>query len=220
MRVKAIVGLGLGAVFRFVHIRSRSQYNIVPGYRHRKSPIYFDDTANTDDYQKEVYIYARQVMIDKELSSVCDVGCGSAFKLIEYLGQFETIGFDVPETVEFLRKKYSSRRWEIAKFQEHHPTYPDLIVCADVIEHVADADELVAFIKGKRPRYVILSTPDRDLVYNRGSRYHIGPPRNPAHLREWSFNEFAEYISRSFRIIEHIITNPEQATQMIFCTPV
>lgn len=218
MSVKSTVGLGLVTAYRFVHMWSSSQYNIMPGYRHRKTPIYFDDTATADSWQKEVYQYASQVMLDKKLSSVYDIGCGSAFKLITYLGQFETIGCDVPETVKFLREKYPDRRWETANFEDRHPTFPDLVVCSDVIEHVADPDELIAFIKNKRPKYVILSTPDRELFYARYSRFRIGPPRNPAHLREWSFSEFARYISRDFCVIEHLITNREQATQMIFCT--
>ena len=42
-----------------------------------------------------------------------------------------------------------------------------------------------------------------------------GPPINPAHLREWTFKEFRQYVSQHFDIVDHRITNAAQWTQMI-----
>ena len=39
--------------------------------------------------------------------------------------------------------------------------------------------------------------------------------KNIAHVREWTFNEFASYISFHFDITFHEIVNKNQATQMI-----
>jgi SAM-dependent methyltransferase len=216
--IKATAGRAYNAVYGLRHRGAASRYCMVPGYRHRESASYFDDTENTDHWQREVYLYAQTRMREQGLRLVYDVGCGSGFKLLGYLGAFETIGFDMPETVQFLRKKYPERRWEVSDFAERHPS-PDLVICSDVIEHVPDPDELVAFIKRLRPRSVILSTPERNLFYAPGSPYRFGPPTNPAHFREWSFDEFGAYIAREFAIREHLVTNREQATQMIYCTP-
>ena len=44
-------------------------------------------------------------------STVYDIGCGSGFKLIKYLGHYETVGFDVEPTVSFLAgAEYPLRR--------------------------------------------------------------------------------------------------------------
>jgi len=217
---KATVGRAYNAFYGLAHRNSTGRYSIVPGYRHRAEASYFDDTANTDEWQKEVYFYAQCVMREKNLQSIYDVGCGSGFKLITYLGEFATVGFDVPETVEFLSARYPSREWRAANFEDRDITpAPDMVVCSDVIEHVPDPDKLIEFILGLRAQYVVLSTPDRNLLYGPGSPWRFGPPSNHAHLREWSFEEFGTYITRRFTILDHLITNREQATQMIFCRP-
>jgi hypothetical protein len=45
-----------------------------------------------------------------------------------------------------------------------------------------------------------------------------GPPANETHIREWNFDEFHRYIGIPFNILDHIISNREQFTQMIVCT--
>ncbi len=61
------------------------------------------------------------------------------------------------------------------------------IVCSDVIEHVANPDELLASLKSiKGTKYYIISTPDRGLIPQK----QYGPPLNKTHMREWNFKEF------------------------------
>lgn len=203
------------------HVRAvsghSSQYGILPGYQHRSKPGYFDDTAHKDEWQKEVYVFAAEVMRTEGLRTVYDVGCGSGFKLVKYLGEYETTGFDVPDTVSFLRESYPDRRWRSVPFGDRTVPPADLVVCSDVIEHVPDPDELIGFLEAVARRWIILSTPERTLMYPPGSRYHFGPPSNPTHLREWNIRELAEYVGRRFNILRHEITNHAQATQMIFC---
>jgi hypothetical protein len=57
-----------------------ASYEIAPGYSHRVSGAYFDDTGNTDGWQKEVYEAARDIMSTNKLRTIYDVGCGSAYK--------------------------------------------------------------------------------------------------------------------------------------------
>jgi 2-polyprenyl-3-methyl-5-hydroxy-6-metoxy-1,4-benzoquinol methylase len=119
----------------------KSYYNIVPGYRHRRNTLYFDDTPLKDEWQREVYLEAAGLMGRYGLTTVYDVGCGSGYKLITYLGNYDTIGFDQKETVAFLRNTYPNRKW-IAGLVSEGIGRADLVICADVIEHVLDPDFL------------------------------------------------------------------------------
>jgi SAM-dependent methyltransferase len=195
---------------------TESSYGIFPGYTHRAEPSYFDDTGFEDGWQREVYEFAAELMARDGLTRVADVGCGSGFKLMKYLGLYDTVGYDVPETVQFLKGKYPERAWHSVPFETRGLPKPDLVVSSDVIEHVPNPDALLGFIAGLDSKYVIISTPDRDCLYRPGSRHHFGPPPNTTHLREWSFAELGAYVGLSFEIIEHKITNREQGTQMIF----
>jgi SAM-dependent methyltransferase len=152
------------------------------------------------------------------LSTVYDVGCGSAYKLINYLGKFKTVGFDLPKTVKFLNERYPDRSWFEIDFCGQNMPEADLVICADVIEHVLDPDQLLARVAAVAGKYIILSTPDRNLLYSLSSPFRHGPPRNPWHIREWAFVEFERYISRTFNILDHRISNRGQATQMMLLT--
>jgi ubiquinone/menaquinone biosynthesis C-methylase UbiE len=197
----------------------KSLHGIAPGYRHRSDIRYFDDTENADEWQREVYHTARQIMWENGLKTVCDVGCGSGYKLVHILGEFETTGIDLPETISRVRQRYPERHWLSGSFDSLVPPDADLVICADVIEHVADPDALMRFLASSGARWIILSTPDRDLVYGGTGLCRFGPPGNLAHVREWTMQEFHAYTSRFFDVARHEITNQEQATQMIVGRP-
>jgi 2-polyprenyl-3-methyl-5-hydroxy-6-metoxy-1,4-benzoquinol methylase len=115
-------------------------YDIKPGYVARLDNAYFDDTPYTDEYQDAVYAYARATA---EARTVADVGCGSGFKLLKYFGHCTTAGVDLRPTVEWLRRTYPKRAWRL--FSEPSPKV-DFVICADVIEHFVDPDDLLDFI--------------------------------------------------------------------------
>jgi 2-polyprenyl-3-methyl-5-hydroxy-6-metoxy-1,4-benzoquinol methylase len=191
------------------------RFCIKSGYRHRESSIYFDDRNFKDEWQKEVYLRVLSIMEERQLTEVADVGCGSGYKLVNYLGMFTTMGYDVAPTVEYLQGKYPDRTWHIADFRQRGIARVPMVVCADVIEHVENPDELMDFLLELSSKWVVLSTPERDLVYPKASTYLNGPPQNLTHLREWNFREFRNYISGFITVTEHCISNIEQATQMI-----
>jgi hypothetical protein len=191
-------------------------YFIHEGYKHRTEASYFDDTENTDEWQREVYRFAREVFDDRHLSKVCDIGCGSAFKLIRHFADCDIVGFDVPTTCDWLRKKYPGHSWIELDFKNPPTARVDLVIAADVIEHVLCPTELLSYILALNPQYVVFSTPDRNL-FNAGT--HDGPPRNPSHIREWSYAEFQAYIGSRFQVLEHFISNRSQATQCLLCAP-
>jgi SAM-dependent methyltransferase len=68
----------------------------------------------------------------------------------------------------------------------------DLIICADVLEHLLNPNPCLEFI-GRHiisNGVAILSTPERDNL--RGKDSDHSP--HPAHVREWSGQEFREYL--------------------------
>jgi len=197
---------------------AQQKYCIRGAYTHRNKYCYFDDTEYKDEYQKEVYERAAEIAEHAGLSTIYDVGCGSGYKLIKYLGQYETVGFDVPETLEFLRRTYPERNWTHATFSDRSHPPADLVICSDVIEHVMDPDELMNFLLSLTSKWLVISTPDRAREYSVFSRFQLGPPHTDHHIREWSFNEFHRYIEQFVDIQEHCHPHPTHATQMIVAT--
>jgi Methyltransferase domain len=191
-------------------------YFIHDGYKYRTEVSYFDDTGNADEWQREVYRFAREVFDERHLSKVCDIGCGSAFKLLRHFANCEIVGFDINLTCEWLRKKYPAHTWVELDFKNPPATRADLVIAADVIEHVLYPEELFSFVLALNPQYVVFSTPDRNLL-NNGT--HDGPPLNSAHIREWSYAEFQAYVGSRFKVVEHFISNRQQGTQCLLCVP-
>jgi len=185
-------------------------YKIKEGYVHREIAKNFNDLENTDEWQKEVYEKALEISINCNYKIIVDVGTGSAYKLIKYFNNYETIGYDIPKFVKKLKEKYSNKTWR----DDFVPVQCDLLIASDVIEHLKDPNELIDFIKKSSPKKIILSTPDRELI----STHQDGPPSNRSHYREWNFNEFYEYVSDYFLIEEHFISNEFQGTQIIVAT--
>jgi SAM-dependent methyltransferase len=198
----------------YYKVGPRSNYYIHEGYQIRTSPSYFDDTMLEDQWQLEVYKFAREIFDRDSLATVTDVGCGSGFKLIKFFWDVKTVGIDVQNTLAFLRNKWPERRWidGALPFTEQS----DLVILSDVIEHVYQPDELLKSVQGMNPKQIVISTPDRNLL--RVGTFN-GPPQNPTHIREWSFIEFRAYIDQWFKVTEHFISNPAQATQCILCEP-
>ena len=194
------------------------KYCIRGAYRHNTKVCYFDDTGFGDEYQKEVYLCAATIAESESVKSVYDVGCGSGYKLVKYLGQYDTTGFDVPETLSFLHQKYPDRKWVTTSFADR--TYPpaDLVICSDVIEHVLDPDELMRFLLVISRKWIVISTPDRLREYSRWSRFQLGPPHTDHHIREWAFKEFRRYVEQFADIRRHVHPNADHATQMIVAT--
>gem|GEM_PF-514440 len=189
-------------------------YCIKKGYSSRNKYVHFDDMCFHDEWQLEVYTHAAAIMERERFSTVADIGCGSGYKLVKYLGQYRTIGYELPQNVRELKTLYPDQRWETLSFDDRSTIRSDLVICSDVIEHLVDPDELMLFLQKQDFKVLVLSTPERDMV--RGVA-DFGPPANPAHQREWNFKEFQQYVEKFFDILEHKITNHQQGTQMVVC---
>lgn len=201
---------------KIVGLFSKGQFKIKKGYRHRIKYRYYDGTHVTDEYQFEVYLEVKRYMEDKSFKTIIDIGCGSAFKLMNYLNSYDTIGLDVTDTCKFLKQKYPNRKWvNVDEFHDYDQISADIVICADVIEHVLRPDLLLENISRiKNFKYLFLSTPERDIM--RGF-FDFGPPGNVHHIREWNGREFRSFVSQYFDVVSHKITNYEHATQLLIC---
>ena len=94
------------------------QYLLPKSYTINGNNTHFDDTKLTEQYQKEVYALARNILrkvaalktnSGRKLT-VIDIGCGSGWKLVNYLSrEFETIGIETEPAISFLREKYPDK---------------------------------------------------------------------------------------------------------------
>jgi len=202
----------LGSVNRFFH--RDEQYGIRAGYHHALTVLAFDDRLNTDEWQKEVYQLAAQIMVKRNYQSVIDIGCGSAYKLIHYLGGFKTTGIEVEPGYSWLKEKYPERNWLLSNHFKPAELEADLIICSDTIEHIRNPDEIVQSILAMKSKLIIFSTPERSAVAGQND---YGPPENPSHYREWNAPEFKKWLSQWFDIEEQRIFKDRSTTQVIIC---
>jgi hypothetical protein len=206
-------------------VQEREQISFAPSKRYclpknyvsRCEYHHYDDSECEDEWQLEVYLHALGLMKTNDFSKVADFGCGSGYKLIRYLSDYHTVGYELPVNVEILQKKYPDHQWQVSNFAQVADISADVLICSDVIEHLINPDELLEYFNKQNFTYLVISTPERELCYANGSVYLKGPPRNLAHQREWNFVEFEQYISQYFDVIDHRVTNLHQATQMMIC---
>jgi len=94
------------------------QYFLPKSYKTNENNTHFDDTGFTGQYQKEVYMLARDILRKMsrfgknraEKLTAIDVGCGSGWKLVNYLSEeFRTVGIETEPALSFLRKTYPNQ---------------------------------------------------------------------------------------------------------------
>ena len=201
-----------------MNLKQNKEFGVHDEYSARETWEHFDDTSFTDEWQNEVYEYARAKFVETGCKRAIDFGCGSGFKLVKYFPRPDTIGVEVDPSYSYLRKTYPDRAWFSDLDRANAEVPADMLICSDVIEHMPNPSELLTKFATTSCRYFIISTPSLELMADKGWSPRLGPPRNPSHIREWSAVEFGSYVSRFLRIIEHRITNLEQCTQMVYAT--
>jgi ubiquinone/menaquinone biosynthesis C-methylase UbiE len=125
---------------------------------------------------------------------VLDVGFGLGYGLdIMAAAGGRTTGIDIDDTaVNNARRlvKEASGIEEVRAYDGKVIPYPeksfDIVTCIDVIEHVPDYERLLREMVRVSRGVVFVSTPNRRPEYTRRD----GRPRNPWHLREWTYDEF------------------------------
>lgn len=150
-------------------------------------------------YQSHVYRWAAELVSRQALRRVLDVGCGPATKLNRMIAPLaETVvGVDQASAIEYCQKTHQHGAYFVDDFA--HPTFEDrepfdLIICCDVVEHLEDPDSLLGYLRsfGNSSSLYLISTPAREKLRGENVRFSA----NPAHVREWSTNEFLWYLAQ------------------------
>jgi SAM-dependent methyltransferase len=183
------------------------RYKIKQDYLINTNPSHHNDISYTDGSQNEVYSFCKKLTDSNNLKSVLDLGCGSGYKLIKYFSELDTLGIETEPCYSFLNETYPDRKWLLSG--DPSKSFPDvdisseLVICSDVIEHIIDPDSLLNFISSLDFKYLVISTPDREVLkrFNGYEDCEFGPPLNMAHVREWSFEELKSYLSEKFEVV-------------------
>lgn len=162
-------------------------------------------------YQWHVYNHVAQMIRERKLRSVLDIGCGPATKLMACIAPLaEVYGIDQQSAVAYCRSIYDRGTFLVDDFEKPFLQVNerfDIIICSDVIEHIHDPDVLLGYIRRfcQKDTLVVLSTPDRERL--RGKRALTCTKSE--HVREWSALEFAAYLrSRDFEVLSHLHLPP------------
>jgi len=176
------------------------------GYRSRLRPEYFDDSCEEHDgivWQPDVYDLAAALGTLTGCSHIIDLGCGRGQKLSRLHPGFAILGVDCGANLQHCRQAYNWGSWIEWDLElpacppiDHETVSQSVIVCSDVIEHLLDPSHLLGYIRSwlRHSPIAVLSTPERDLTRGVGD---LGPPGNPAHVREWNIDEFKDMLARA-----------------------
>src|SRR3954469_11946103 len=112
-----------------IYIQPKRYFGIKPGYHAAKKAEVFDDRENKDEWQQTVYQKAFLKLKEIQGNSVIDMGCGSAYKLVNMFADYDTLGIELRETYHWLLEKYPSRKW--MPFEDLDPSklHGDLVIC-------------------------------------------------------------------------------------------
>lgn len=194
------------------------QYCLREGYIQRDRALTFEGEAvgsywtpwrirQAGLFQYEVYAFCRDWMMAHGLRSVMDVGCGYPIKVRELLVPqgFSVVLVDQPSLSGIMAAEFAELAFLPVDLEKMAVTLDqrfEVILCADVLEHLLDPDPCLAFIRDHlTPDGVaIFSTPERDGLRGRDC---LSSPK-AEHVREWSREEFARYlVGGGFSIVRH-----------------
>lgn len=173
-------------------------FGLSPTYTSRPKPAYFNDTLpDSHLWQADVYRLAARLARQSGVRRLVDVGCGRGGKLAALAHEFDVVGLDWGDNIAYCLTSYQRGQWLTVDLTRD-VLQPELfenavVICADVIEHLADPTALLATLGNtvKSAAFVLLSTPDRTRLYGYN---HPGPPDNAAHVREWTNGELISWL--------------------------
>lgn len=194
-----------------------------------------DDPSATITFQPDVYTFAEMLAVvlgyDAHDVHIVDIGCGWGDKLSEMNFRepdFFYTGIDYGANIEHCKKTYAPGwcDWIEADLEKDRlfdltkRTSATVMICSDVIEHLADPTTMIDWIVASRPHFLVLSTPERDIQHG---YTHLGPSPNLCHVREWNAEELHGYLeSCGLEILHHGLTRGNNrdwamATQLVVC---
>ena len=209
-------------------MRPADHYDLPAAYVSRAKPVYYADTPDDGlTWQPDVYPTAAEIARSLKCDTLVDIGCGQARKLSVLHPEFKLIGIDYGGNMEHCRSKFPFGTFLEADFEDismlplpARVLKNSVVICSDVIEHLVDPRSLMEAFRQvlKDAPALVVSTPDRERTWG---RTHMGPPPNPAHIREWTLAELsALFVREGFTLAAatHTRSNdgsPDLATIML-----
>lgn len=209
-------------------IPDSDHYGIRADYRHNLVQSTFDATGdpqywngsrleNAAMFQYDVYATAASLIRKHRYRTLLDVGSGPPVKLKALMpGGLDICLVDQPNTAPLAKNILPKAQFLDANLESDFPLIDrkfDLVLCADVIEHLIAPDPCLDFMRRhlSTDGLLLISTPERDAL--RGRNCSCSP--HPMHVREWNFDEFRRFlVSRNFEVLDHLLL-PQQRTEPV-----
>lgn len=158
--------------------------------------------ADSARFQVHVYRWAAALIREHALRSVLDVGCGVGTKLGQHIAPVapDIHAMDQASALSHVHTRCPSAKTHLVDLEESRTRLGrtfDLILNADVIEHLVNPDPMVDLIRAHASpeTLVLFSTPERRRLRGRA----CNESAKPEHVREWSMDEFRRFLhSRGF----------------------
>lgn len=201
------------AAVRFPEVEAQVNraHHLPENYQRRWETAYYLDEPTGVQWQGDVYQRAAALIKAEGWSRVVDLGCGNGDKLCHLRAQYpflEIIGVDHGENLELARRQHAACPTESQRIlwvpvdlevESHLPIGKldrSLVILADVLEHMQSPMMPIRAATSRGARRFVISTPDRARLYDEG---HLGPPANQAHVMEWTYTEFGDFLVDAFR---------------------
>lgn len=156
------------------------------------------DTADEVPVQIAAYRLVTNLYL-RTGDSVLDVGFGLGYGLkimSEKADRLSGIEIDRKALARMKRSFVTPRIRSLKHYDGYTIPFPrrsfDVVTCIDVMEHVPDYMRLMRNLCEVARRNVVISTPNRRLEHMNAE----GQPKNPWHIREWSFEEFDQILKQ------------------------
>lgn len=148
------------------------------------------------------YVFQRSLLAYKEAAKyvrgrILEIGTGSGYG-IEEIAPNATEFWTLDKTyVQINYKKYTNTRFvknKVPPLVNIPDNYFDFVICFQVIEHIEDSNLLLKEIKRvlRNNGLLVISTPNSKMSLT----------RNPWHVKEFTRNEFNEFLFTTFDIID------------------
>ncbi|HEY7841902.1 MAG TPA: class I SAM-dependent methyltransferase [Gammaproteobacteria bacterium] len=166
---------------------------------------------NVFAYQYHVYELAARIARDRGFRTGLDIGCGPATKTRSLLAPVvkELVLVDQPACAALVAKALPGARFVPLDLETCALTLPgdfELIICADVLEHLANPRPCLDFAREHLAAggVAVFSTPERDTLHGTDCTRCL----HDAHVREWNLAEFRSLLEWAGFVVTAQLTLP------------
>ncbi|HCJ51080.1 MAG TPA: methyltransferase type 11 [Gallionella sp.] len=161
-------------------------------------------------------------------TAIHEIGCGEGYWVLRWASQgMVARGCDFSKQVIEIARENAVERGVSASLFEARSIYDlesdrdgaDLVVCCEVIEHLADPDAGLQALQRVVGRHLIVSVPREPLwsALNLARGKYIAEWGNtPGHIQHWSKSSFIRMVSKYFEVVD--VKSPLPWT-MLLCRP-